>query len=97
MGRLTNPKSEVLAFYIWAYASPLGWDCTVKDIAEELGESWQRVRRVCTIKGWSGRLRCAEDSPELFMKSADTAIGWFSTKREFASYADALKYSEHLL
>lgn len=89
-----NPKSEALAYRIWAYASPLGWDCTVKDIADELGESWQRVMSICRHRGWIGRLR--HESPT----SADYLAvlrGSCAQKHSFPSYADALKYSEHLL
>ena len=88
-----NPKSEALAYRIWAYASPLGWDCTVKDIAEELGESWQRVNRVCQLKGWQGRMRHGALNQEDYFGAVDGK----RTRPKFTSYADALKYSEHLL
>jgi hypothetical protein len=53
-----TPRSAALAFRIWQYAEPLGWDCSVKDIAEGLGDvSWQRVRKVLHLKGWSNRVR----------------------------------------
>jgi len=91
---LANPKSEALAFRIWAYAEPLGWDCTVKDIAEELGESWQRVSRVCVLKGWASRLRNAAITEEDYFAAIN---GKRPARNHFASYADALKYSEHLL
>jgi hypothetical protein len=57
-----TPRSEALAFRIWAYANPLGWDCSAKDIAEALGETWHRVVKVLQLKGWSHRIR--RDSAE---------------------------------
>lgn len=48
---------EALAFRVWAYANPLGWDCTAKEIADALGVDWHRVNWALRQKGWSGRLR----------------------------------------
>jgi hypothetical protein len=54
-----TPRSAALAFRIWAYAEPLGWDCSVKDIAEALGDvSWGTVRAVLQHKNWLSRVRC---------------------------------------
>lgn len=52
-----KPASEALAYRIWAYAKPIGWDCTVVEIAEALEEHTSRVSNVCHIKGWLPRLR----------------------------------------
>lgn len=93
---MANPKSEALAFRIWAYASPLGWDCTVKDIAEELGEGWQRVMNICRHRGWLGRMR-HESRGSIEFLTSDEGASWFKSRHHFPSYADALKYSEHLL
>lgn len=90
---MANPKSEALAFRIWAYASPLGWDCTINDIAEELDEKVRRVGRICQNKGWLSRLRREYSADDYFALLS----GNVSQKRRFSSYADALKYSEHLL
>lgn len=60
-----NPRTEALAYRIWAYARPLGWDCTAHDIADALGEPWQRVSRVCAVKGWGNRLRKRERAGEM--------------------------------
>lgn len=59
-----TPRSEAIAFRIWAYATPLGWDCTVNEIAEELGISWQQANRICCAKRWNTRLRHMTESPE---------------------------------
>lgn len=54
-----SPATEALAFRIWAYASPRGWDVTAWDIAQALDESIQRVQYAITAKGWRERVRCA--------------------------------------
>lgn len=52
-----KPATEALAYRIWAYAKPLGWDCTVVEIAEALGASTSAVANTCHRKGWIPRLR----------------------------------------
>lgn len=55
-----NPKTEALAFRIWAYARRIGWDCTIAQLAEALDENIHRVRAVVVHKKWTRRLRVAE-------------------------------------
>ncbi len=52
-----KPKTEALAYRIWCVANPLGWDLTVTDLSNMLGENTQRVARICQLKGWLNRLR----------------------------------------
>lgn len=52
-----SPQSEALAFRIWAYAEPFGWNVTASQIADALGVSYQRIAGICRRKGWLGRLR----------------------------------------
>lgn len=52
-----SPRSEALAFRIWAYCEPLGWDVTMQDVADALGVHCNRVVRMAGLKGWSGRFR----------------------------------------
>lgn len=52
-----SAKSEALAFRIWAYASPIGWDCTIHDVAQALGVSARSVGAVALHKRWSERFR----------------------------------------
>ena len=52
-----TPRTEALAFRIWAFAKPKDWDCTIHDIAAALEETPQRVTAVCSRKHWIGRLR----------------------------------------
>lgn len=52
-----SPRTEGLAYRIWAVANPRGWDMTEAEIAEALGVSQPAVRRACQLKGWGTRLR----------------------------------------
>lgn len=52
-----NPKTEALAFRIWAYASRNGWNCTMAEIAEALDESKDRIRAIVVHRNWTNRLR----------------------------------------
>lgn len=52
-----NPKTETLKYRIWAYASPRGWDVTLREIADALDEPMGRVRRTMAIARWSDRVR----------------------------------------
>ena len=56
-----SPKTEALAFRIWAHCQPLGWDTDVREIADHLGVSFQQVAGICRSKGWSNRLRVRYD------------------------------------
>ena len=58
-----NPKSEALAFRIWAHARRLGWNCTIVDLAEALSENVNRVRAIVVHKKWTHRLRVSENYP----------------------------------
>jgi hypothetical protein len=50
-------RTEVLAFRIWAFAHPRGWDCTLQELSDATGESFARISSVCQVKKWNGRLR----------------------------------------
>jgi len=52
-----SPRSETLAFRIWSYAGPRGWDLTLQELADGLGETMEKVRSICMLKRWGGRLR----------------------------------------
>lgn len=52
-----SPKSEALAYRIWAYCEPRGWNVTVAEIAEGIETPQTRVQSVVGHKGWAGRLR----------------------------------------
>lgn len=52
-----NPRTEAIAFRIWQYATPKGWDVTLREIADEIGLAIGVVRAIAARKGWSGRMR----------------------------------------
>lgn len=57
MTRPFNPRSAALAYRIWAYCTPRGWNCTVSEVAEELGEKTFTIKRICEVKNWTQRMR----------------------------------------
>jgi len=54
---MTHPRTEALAYRIWAYATPREWNVTGKDIAEALGVTYQLVAAILQVKGWVNRTR----------------------------------------
>lgn len=54
-----NPRLMALAYRVWCYADPLGWNCTASEIAAALGVTHQQVGHVLRIKGWTGKTRVA--------------------------------------
>jgi len=57
MTALPDVKREALRFRIWQFCQPREWDVTTAEIAEALGEPWQRVRNALAHAGWAGRVR----------------------------------------
>lgn len=54
---LFDPKTKALAYRIWAFAEPLGWNATVREIADHLDVSIQAVINALRYQGWSDRVR----------------------------------------
>jgi len=79
-----SPSSEALAFRIWAYAHPKGWDVLLADVAKDLNVSIAQVRWVVTAKRWKSRFRG--------LKSLDFEIGR-SRLHSFDAY-DGWSYRE---
>lgn len=52
-----SPRTEALAYRIWAAAEPLGWNVTTAELAAALDEDVRRVRAVLVYKKWSSRVR----------------------------------------
>jgi hypothetical protein len=52
-----HPRTEALAFRIWAWCRAHGWEHTAAEVADALDETPRRVARAARSKGWSGRLR----------------------------------------
>ena len=57
MADTLTPRTEALAFRIWQFANPRGWDCSAIEIAEHLDLSTNVVVGICAAKGWHNRLR----------------------------------------
>lgn len=52
-----KPRMEALAFRVWQTAHPLGWNITIKELAELLGVNWRAICVVIREKKWTNRLR----------------------------------------
>lgn len=48
---------EAVAFRIWAYAEPLGWDVSVSDLAGALDLPKREIDKALYYKGWARRLK----------------------------------------
>ncbi len=40
-------------FRIWRAGQSVGWDCTAKELASEIGLHIDTIRRICRRKGWA--------------------------------------------
>jgi hypothetical protein len=54
---MTPAKLETIAFLMWRYCEPRGWDCTARDVGGAIGVSYQTIGHVAKVKGWTTRLR----------------------------------------
>lgn len=54
---MDTARSNALAYRIWAYASPSGWDCSVAEIASALQVGTKTVANIAYARGWRNRLR----------------------------------------
>jgi hypothetical protein len=52
-----TPRRQAIAFRIWSHAESVGWDITVRELADAIGEKSFTVRNIVVEKGWHGRLR----------------------------------------
>ncbi|QQA43939.1 hypothetical protein [Pelagovum pacificum] len=52
-----SPRSEALAYRIWGHCTPIGWNCTMREVAEALEEDRSRISSIANKKGWSDRFR----------------------------------------
>lgn len=51
-GDNTALKGRATAFRIWRAAESVNWDCTAKEVAEELGLTPETIHKTCKAKGW---------------------------------------------
>jgi len=60
---MKDPKKEALAFRIWAFCEPRGWDVTSAEIGEEFGMTAHHVGAFLRGRGWSNRIRRTHQDP----------------------------------
>ena len=86
-----NVRTEALAYRIWAHCEPLGWDCTVKDVAEALDVKWQLVNAICRCRKWTSRMR--HSSPSSFEYNSGRMDSRRRTDKDLdgGSYRDILR------
>lgn len=51
------PKTNAMALRIYGYAQPLGWNCTMGEVAQALGVHVVVVAGVAASFGWTNRFR----------------------------------------
>ena len=68
---MSSPRVEALAYRIWAYAEPMGWNVTSRDIADETGIPWQHVVSIVARRNWTTRLRTQHYGSKYFPHSSD--------------------------
>lgn len=49
-------SARATEFLIWRVATSVDWDCTVKDIADELGLDRSTVQHALKRRGWTSRV-----------------------------------------
>ena len=52
-----NVRQQAIAFEIWRFAEPLGWNVTFGDVANALGISHQEIAIIARRKDWTNRFR----------------------------------------
>lgn len=52
-----NNRQQGIAFLIWRYADPRGWNVTYGEVAEHLQLSHQEIATISRVKGWANRFR----------------------------------------
>lgn len=71
---IKNPRTERIAYQIHWLIKETGGDCTLEDMAELSGESWQRCRAVAADRGWSGLYRTTSAPRDSEFSSADLRV-----------------------
>lgn len=52
-----KPRTEAVAFRIWSYCEAFGWEQTLEQIAEGVGETSSVIRAVMSARGWITRIK----------------------------------------
>jgi len=53
--RAMKIRGEASAFALWRAAQAVDWDCTIPEVAREVGISAGRAREIARRKGWTHR------------------------------------------
>lgn len=61
-----TPRQQALAFRIWQYCQPLGWNVTTIELANALEQSRYTIHSILRAKGWSNRVRSLATYPAQF-------------------------------
>ncbi|ETX26551.1 hypothetical protein [Roseivivax isoporae] len=61
-----NPRNETIAFRLWAYCHPIGWDCTLREAADALDIPIAKARAVVRSKGWANRFRASQQDGQVW-------------------------------
>lgn len=54
---MTTPRTHAIAYRMWGYCEPRGWNCTFNEVAEHLGVSPRVASSIAIIFKWSDRFR----------------------------------------
>lgn len=55
-----NPQRKALAYRVRAHCEAVGWDCTIRDLADEFGVTVASIHGLAAMhKSWFGWLRVA--------------------------------------
>ena len=89
-----TPRSEALAYRIWAYAKPREWNVTLAEIADALGESHKRVLAICRIKKWLDRVRVSPNAYSIDktrVLPGHQRIGFNDVARDIIAHYEAMQ------
>ena len=74
-----SPRIERIAYQIWWLIQDSAGECTLQDMAEFTGTSFQCCLQVCRYRGWNGRYRkmsrsCSADARSDLAEPLDGAL-----------------------
>lgn len=94
---MMSHKTQALAYRVWVYAEPLGWNCTTQEVASALGESLMRISAVCRSTGWYNRMRTESCGPNHTLNWVSSAAHGHEIKLLTEQHLRASSLSQHKL
>lgn len=67
-----SPRTEAIAYRIWAAAREVEWNTSISELADALELDVNTVRGVIQVKGWTQRLR-PSDRPAKTVRQEEIA------------------------